>query len=173
MWDDVSANKSLIGNERETPSTRSQLLAHAWLPNVAIWVINGEENEFPAYRGGFVFIVRVLVEGLRVTAAALAGSAARHGGGSGWRGCVRRVLWWRYLVSHVSPGAQGFQSGCCRGGQQSARCEGVPVPTGSPSHRAGWPGGRGRGAGDRSEVGEAGHTEQVLMLEKGEVRGRT
>ena len=29
MCDDVSANKSLFGNERETPSTRSQVIPHA------------------------------------------------------------------------------------------------------------------------------------------------
>jgi hypothetical protein len=53
MWDDVSANKSLNGNERETPSTRSQLMAHAWLLNVAIWVVRLKGKRIPCIPGGF------------------------------------------------------------------------------------------------------------------------
>jgi hypothetical protein len=47
MWHDVSVNKSLNGNERETPSTRSALIAHDWLLNVVIRVVRLERKRIP------------------------------------------------------------------------------------------------------------------------------
>src|SRR5689334_7694780 len=67
----------------------------------------------------------------------------------------------RYLLSLTSPGAHTSRAGVRRSGLRSARCEVVPVPTGTDSHRAGWSGRQDyRGAGMRpsgggmSEAGE-------------------
>ena len=51
MWHDVSVNKSLYGNERETPSTRSALIAHDWLLNVTAWVVRLEGKRIPCVLG--------------------------------------------------------------------------------------------------------------------------
>jgi hypothetical protein len=51
MCDDVSANKSLNGNERETPSTRSPLNPHVWSLLVMGVVACGEGKPIPSVRG--------------------------------------------------------------------------------------------------------------------------
>ena len=52
MCDDVSANKSLFGNERETPSIRSHLRSHVQPLAVTRWAAPGKENQFRT-RGRF------------------------------------------------------------------------------------------------------------------------
>jgi hypothetical protein len=81
MCDDVSANKSLYGNEHETPSTRSQLRTHAWRLSVMAWVARGQGKPIPS--GVALWSALAAVRAVRDGAPAPARSEASTPGGSG------------------------------------------------------------------------------------------
>ena len=112
MWDDVSANKSLIGNERETPSTRSQLSAHSWLLNVVIWAVRPAGKRIPCMPGALPWLWWLVAQGgcvlggtLTRRSGTVTETRARMGGtavavtGALWQraGCIRRVATLRRL----------------------------------------------------------------------------
>jgi hypothetical protein len=80
MSDDVSANKSLNGNERETPSTRSQLNPHARLLCVMAWAAYGRGKRIPSV----LALRRLCPASLSTVGRPVRG--ARAGGAGGWRG---------------------------------------------------------------------------------------
>ena len=88
MWKDVNANKSLYGNERETPSTRSQLKRHVRLLNVMDGTTHGQGKPIPSGPAPAVAGRRAGVAGRRWRcgpALALAGAAFRAGASPGRR----------------------------------------------------------------------------------------
>lgn len=187
MWDDVSANKSLIGNERETPSTRSPLMVHTWLLNVAIWVVRSEGKRIPCIPGGFCLHGAGLAEG--VASRRRLSVEERHGE-SRWRGLpvrARAGFCPVRIPSRARGGAPGALGTSARRRSAARRASGNPrghrgcdasLPYATrctrdpPDGSAGWGGGRRRGVIE-AKWGETENTERMLMLEKGEVRGRT
>jgi hypothetical protein len=124
MCDDVSANKSLNGNERETPSTRSQLNPHARSLSVMAWAVYGRGKRIPS-----VLALRSLVSGGSRPVRAVIGGGA-------WGTRVGDGAW----AARVEDGAWGRRVGTARGdGAWRAACRGVTGgwPEWAPSGRSG------------------------------------
>jgi hypothetical protein len=102
MCDDVSANKSLYGNEHETPSTRCQLRTHAWRLSVMAWVARWQGKPIPSGMALW-----------RLWCGPRGGSGSGPRDGSG-RSCPRRSSWPLLALIPWSPPGDH-----CAGGQSS------------------------------------------------------